>query len=70
LVSDIFVGFTNGGLASLGLPNPGSDPGNFFDKGPAGSVLRSTAAREMTSLRRLQFGQINSHWQPPARLGV
>jgi hypothetical protein len=29
--------------------------------GYPGSVLRSAAVREMTSSRRLQFGQINSH---------
>jgi hypothetical protein len=29
--------------------------------GYPGKVLRSTAVREMTSLRRLQFSQINSH---------
>jgi hypothetical protein len=30
--------------------------------GYPGSVLRSTAAREIAPLRRLQFVQINSHW--------
>ena len=39
-------------------------PENPFVPVPDGyptSVLRSAAVREMTSLRRLQFGQINSH---------